>query len=586
MIKLLKEGDNTYRVLNKVFIAYGTDSYNQDKFKEVDLNNYKSTYLNKPIDGLWASPVNSKWGWKDWCESENWNTESLNKHFMFTLSPNSKIYVINTLRDLTKISTIKNQYGTLIIDFKKLIANNYDGIYVTLNAVSKLRYAGAKIEGLSSWDCESICVFNKNIIQPYFKQNKMKKNKVIKESPEEWNYFIDAMTDKAINILLNSGYNQDEIDNVFNNNHIELDVINGEYSIYSNNEIIYSKNGSTSTAEFINDGTDAIMDWIISKIGREIKPIDMTVFSEAKNKHINESKENIVNIKIDFNGYYSDKRKKFDGGLYSILLYLKENKLNNTIIRLDVDKKNDTTWKEVDLYCPELSIKTLDYSINDVKYPKYTANITCNPKSAKTLIKLLVEMAKLGNGGHSYGILINDKHFNFDGDGSDHISSINDIELTSKIYNNVNKIIDMYNQGLQNNETIKLTESELKKIIKNTVKHIVNEASNSQLKKKIINQLYKHTQSLTSHLYKDDNWEAVSKAFKTIEYIIGDAGELEVRVENGGYWKQIYEFPNYKEYKFTIHMNNGIEINGSLKCHAAGTMEDTFSKYDMTITFW
>lgn len=46
------------------------------------------------------------------------------------------------------------------------------------------------------------------------------------------------------------------------------------------------------------------------------------------------------------------------------------------------------------------------------------------------------------------------------------------------------------------------------------------------------------------------------------------------------------EFPNYKEYKIQILMNNGIEINGSIKCHAAGTAEDTFQKYDITINMW
>ena len=301
-------------------------------------------------------------------------------------------------------------------------------------------------------------------------------------------------------------------------------------------------------------------------------------------------KQNNVNIKIGFNAYYSEKSKKFDGGLYPILQYLKDNKLKDVLIRLDIDKKTETSWDEVDIFCKELSIKKLDYSINDEKYPKYTAYVNCNYRSGKSLIKFLSHIAQLGNGGHSYTILIGDKTFFFDGDGSDHISSINDTKLTSEIFTNMYKLSDILKKGTENNEpvneTVKLTDKELKNIIKESVINVIKEASNSQIKKKIINQLYKNTKDLTSHLYKDDNWAAVTKAFKTIEYIIGDAGELEVRVENGGYWKQIGEFPNYKEYKFTIYMNNGIEINGSLKCHSAGTMEDTFSRYDMTITFF
>ena len=41
-----------------------------------------------------------------------------------------------------------------------------------------------------------------------------------------------------------------------------------------------------------------------------------------------------------------------------------------------------------------------------------------------------------------------------------------------------------------------------------------------------------------------------------------------------------------KEYLLKINMNNGIEINGSLKCHSDGTMEDPFDRYDITITLW
>lgn len=133
---------------------------------------------------------------------------------------------------------------------------------------------------------------------------------------------------------------------------------------------------------------------------------------------------------------------------------------------------------------------------------------------------------------------------------------------------------------------IKLTENDLKQIVKESVITYINEASNSYIKKKTINQIYKHTQSLTDHLYKDDAWQGVSNAFKTIESVIGDNGELDVWVENGGYWKTIQHFPNYKEYRFKITLNNGIAINGSLKCHSAGTMEDPFERYDMTITMW
>ena len=87
-------------------------------------------------------------------------------------------------------------------------------------------------------------------------------------------------------------------------------------------------------------------------------------------------------------------------------------------------------------------------------------------------------------------------------------------------------------------------------------------------------------------MYKDDDWGAVSMIYQKLKTILNDKGDVEMRVENGGYWKRMGEFPNYKEYKVTITLNEGIIINGSLKCHAAGTIEDTFKYYDITLTMW
>lgn len=117
-------------------------------------------------------------------------------------------------------------------------------------------------------------------------------------------------------------------------------------------------------------------------------------------------------------------------------------------------------------------------------------------------------------------------------------------------------------------------------------KEFINEASNSNLKRKYINFLYNTIKPLTNKMYKDDNWGAVSVIYKKIEEALVGKGEIEMWVENGGYWKRMGEFPNYKEYKLKVVTNEGVEINGSLKCHSAGTIEDTFKYYDITVTLW
>ena len=196
---------------------------------------------------------------------------------------------------------------------------------------------------------------------------------------------------------------------------------------------------------------------------------------------------NEVKIKIDFNAYYSENKGVFnDGGIYPILEYLNDNKLKDALVRLDVDDKNKNSWEEVDLFCKELSINSLDYTVNEKSHPKYTANVTCNFASGKSLIKMLIEIGRLGNCGHSYTILINDKRFSFDADGAVYISSINGTKLNHELFSNINKQIDTYNKGVQK-EDESVNESSCRfKITENDIANMVEEAIRKVINKKIV----------------------------------------------------------------------------------------------------
>ena len=195
---------------------------------------------------------------------------------------------------------------------------------------------------------------------------------------------------------------------------------------------------------------------------------------------------NEVKIKIDFNAYYNEKKGIFDdGGVYPILEYLKDNKLKDVVVRLDVDDKNKNSWEEVDLFCKELTINSLDYTVNEKSHPKYTANVTCSPASGKSLIKMLVQMGFLGNGGHSYTILINDKRFSFDGDGADYISSINDTKVNRELLS-VDKQINVYNKGIQKEDENVNESSRCFKITENDIANMVEEAIRKVINKKIV----------------------------------------------------------------------------------------------------
>lgn len=185
-----------------------------------------------------------------------------------------------------------------------------------------------------------------------------------------------------------------------------------------------------------------------------------------------------VKVEIKFSGYYNDKQQSFEGGLAEILEYIKGRKLKNAVVRLDVGKKNEITWEEEAVFCPELSIKNIGYKIIEGTFKKFIANVECSPLSAKSLIKVLVKMAALGNGGHSYSILINDDSFGFDGDGSDHISSINGIDMCSEIYSNTYKQSDIYKKGLEGdenvNESIKITKDDIMEMVEESIKKILS----------------------------------------------------------------------------------------------------------------
>ncbi len=113
--------------------------------------------------------------WGDWCSNEQFRQDTFQKHFAFKLSPDAKIYVLSNIQDLVKISTRKNRghepsflYPPMI-DIGELV-KNYDGVYITKDAAYQLKHTNhSKIDmvaNLDSWDVESICVFNPDVIVP------------------------------------------------------------------------------------------------------------------------------------------------------------------------------------------------------------------------------------------------------------------------------------------------------------------------------------------------------------------------------------------------------------------------------------
>lgn len=143
-----------------IYRHYGTNSFKKEKFHPI--SNY--TLCNKPLGGFWASPKDDNYSWFEWCKEEMPYRLSC-QYIDFKLSENAKILHIYNKKDIKKLPILKNKelyFNNPIIktyfDFVKLKENGYDGLeihnFYELN------------EYFHYWDCNSIVIFNPEIVIP------------------------------------------------------------------------------------------------------------------------------------------------------------------------------------------------------------------------------------------------------------------------------------------------------------------------------------------------------------------------------------------------------------------------------------
>lgn len=141
------------------YIHYGDKKFNKKKFEEI-----KNIMFVKPLGGLWASRVDSEYGWKSWCESQNFHPEKYreNNYFKFKLRENAKVLTIANREQLEKIikQNLSEDYKALFValNFEEL-AKQYDAIEVLISEDNRLYW------DLYGWDCDSILVMNKDVIE-------------------------------------------------------------------------------------------------------------------------------------------------------------------------------------------------------------------------------------------------------------------------------------------------------------------------------------------------------------------------------------------------------------------------------------
>lgn len=109
-------------------------------------------------------------------------------------------------------------------------------------------------------------------------------------------------------------------------------------------------------------------------------------------------------------------------------------------------------------------------------------------------------------------------------------------------------------------------------------------------KKRVINAIYKVTSPLTASLYRDDAWQGVSNVISAIRTALNGLSSeftLNVSVENGGYRSSNDGMSKYKEYLLEVVNADGKRVlGGHLNAHGAGTLENPFERYDMTVVLY
>ena len=125
-------------------------------------------FFSKPEGGLWGSPVDCAFGWKQWCEESKFNDCSEDNAFRFTLSDSANILIVNSANDLNGLPINEPPIPISIwisLDFEKLLENGIDAIQVNMsNDNSNGKWGERLYNKLYGWDCDAILVMNKKVI--------------------------------------------------------------------------------------------------------------------------------------------------------------------------------------------------------------------------------------------------------------------------------------------------------------------------------------------------------------------------------------------------------------------------------------
>lgn len=113
-----------------------------------------------------------------------------------------------------------------------------------------------------------------------------------------------------------------------------------------------------------------------------------------------------------------------------------------------------------------------------------------------------------------------------------------------------------------------------------------------------INQIYRIVKKygIDSRKYHDEAWQAIDDYYKAITSLgcevelkpCGHLNNADSMESDGGYcdYDPYDHMPRSKQYAIRIMFEDGMAIDGYIKCMAAGTVEDPFASYDTCMVLW
>lgn len=149
----------------KRYIHYGHTNFEYENFSPVK----NKLFGIKPIGGLWASSMDAKYPWKEWCKSNQFRECNEDNSFKFTLDESANIihlYSVDDLKKLPKNTSAENlnPLSWYYIDFEKCVEIGIDAIELHLSEDRSDDLFNGLYYTLYGWDCDSILIMNPAVI--------------------------------------------------------------------------------------------------------------------------------------------------------------------------------------------------------------------------------------------------------------------------------------------------------------------------------------------------------------------------------------------------------------------------------------